>query len=291
MRVAVALVVVGTLTSARLAFADEPTKKQCVSANESAQDQRRNGKLRSAKGSLAICMATTCPGPVRQDCAARFAEIEAVIPSLVFVVRDASGRDVHQVRVTMDGAAIEEAAEGVPLEVDPGERDFTFEAEGLRRTERHVVVREGDRDRRIEVIMPVRGVQEVAVAPSPKQEKDFFSGVGELGPGRKIALGLGVAGAAALVVGSVFGLTAKITYDHAVTECPLGNNSCTAAGVKDGQSAKDQAAVSTVAFIGGAVLIAGGVALFLTANGAATTVAIGPQAGSRAAGVLATGTW
>jgi hypothetical protein len=293
MRVALALLVVGNLLSARFALAGEPTKKQCVGANEAAQDQRRNGHLRGAKESLAICMASTCPGPVRQDCAARFAEIETVIPTLVFVVRDATGRDVHGARVTMDSTAIEEAAGGVPLEVDPGEHDFAFEAVGLQRTERHVVVREGDKDRRIEVIMPVRGVLEVAATPTPKPEKEFNGNrnVGEFDPQRKIALGLGVAGAVALVVGSVFGLTAKLTYDHAVTECALGNSACTPDGAKDGQSANDQAAVSTVAFIGGAVLLVGGAALFFTAGSGPAAVSVEPRAGPHAAGVTAAGTW
>jgi hypothetical protein len=290
MRLALVLLVVSSIAWIRVVMADEPTKQQCVGANEAAQDQRRNGKLRSAKESLAICMATTCPGPVRQDCAARFAEIEAVIPTLVFVVRDATGRDVRNAHVTMDGKAVEETAEGVPLAVDPGEHDFVFAAEGLVRTERHLVVREGDKGRRIPVILPVKGgAQEVESAPPPPPAKNFLA---DLGPQRQLALGLGTIGVAALVTGAVFGLVAKVTYDSGVADCPLGHQQCsTSEGPNDYRTASDEAAVATVAFVGGAVLAAAGAALFFTAKTGQSEVTVGPHASSHAAGLVAAGTW
>jgi hypothetical protein len=291
MRALLALLVVtsNSITWARVAVADEPTKQQCVGANEAAQDQRRNGKLRSAKESLAICMASTCPGPVRQDCATRFAEIEEVIPTLVFIVRDATGRDVRDVRVTMDEQALEETVVGVPLAVDPGEHDFVFEAEGRVRTERRLVVREGDKGRRIPVIMPVRGVEEVQSAPAPSPKNSIFA---DLGPQRKAALGLGSVGVAALVVGSVFGLVAKFTFDRGVADCPLGHKQCSSPeGPKDWRTASDEAAVATVAFVGGAVMVAAGAALFFTAKTSASDVTVGPQASLHEAGVVAVGTW
>jgi hypothetical protein len=289
MRALLALVMVTSITWGRVAVANEPTKQQCVGANEAAQDQRRNGKLRSAKESLAICMASTCPGPVRQDCATRFAEIEAAIPTLVFIVRDATGRDVHDVRVTMDDTALEETAAGVPFAVDPGEHDFVFEAEGRVRTERRLVVREGDKGRRVPVIMPVRGVEEIQSAPAPAAGNSFFT---DPGLQRKVALGVGSVGVAALVVASVFGLEAKFTYDHGVIYCPLGHDLCSSAEApKDYRTASDEAAVSTVAFVGGAVLVAAGTALFFTAKTGTSDVTVGPQASRHSAGVVAVGTW
>jgi hypothetical protein len=290
MRVALACIALSSVAWAKVALADEPTKQQCVGANEAAQDQRRSGRLRSAKESLAVCMASTCPGPVRQDCAARFAEVEAVIPTLVFVVRDAVGRDVRRVRVMMDDNAILEPTEGVPFAVDPGEHDFAFEAEGLVRTTRHLVVREGDKGRRVPVIMPVMGaVSDIQSAPPASAGKGFFA---DLGPQREVALGLGAVGAAALVTGTVFGLIAKLTYDQGVGFCQSGHDACSSAeGPRDWRIASDEAAVATVAFVGGGVLVAAGAALFFTAKAGGADVSVGPQATSHGPGVMATGTW
>ncbi len=49
MRVALACIAFSSVAWAKVALADEPTKQQCVGANKAAQDQRRSGRLRSAK--------------------------------------------------------------------------------------------------------------------------------------------------------------------------------------------------------------------------------------------------
>jgi hypothetical protein len=83
---------------------------------------------------------------------------------------------------------------------------------------------------------------------------------------RTLGLALGGAGAAGLIVGGVFGVLAKTTYDHAVSECMGGRASaCSPGGVSDGSSAQTQALVSTVAVVAGAALLAGGAYFYFTA--------------------------
>ena len=65
------------------ARAVEPTKLECIAANDAAQDLRRTGKLREAREKLALCVSTACPGPVREDCAQRLTEVDGVMPSIV----------------------------------------------------------------------------------------------------------------------------------------------------------------------------------------------------------------
>src|ERR1700682_5135359 len=82
------------------ALAAKPTKKECAAANEAAQDLRSAGRLRDARASLAVCTAASCPGPIREDCAQRLKDVEAAIPTVVFVAKDAAGNDLGAVRVT-----------------------------------------------------------------------------------------------------------------------------------------------------------------------------------------------
>jgi hypothetical protein len=47
-------VALSLIAAANQARADEPTKEQCISANESAQVQRQSRKLRAARASLLV---------------------------------------------------------------------------------------------------------------------------------------------------------------------------------------------------------------------------------------------
>lgn len=76
------------------------------------------------------------------------------------------------------------------------------------------------------------------------------------------AMGLGVVGVA---VGSVFGVMAKSALDGSNNGPCNASDHCSAAGLSDRQDASSKATVSTVGFIAGGVLLAGGVALYFTA--------------------------
>jgi hypothetical protein len=237
--------------------AAEPTKQECVSANERAQDLRRAAQLREAKKELAVCVSASCPAPVREDCATRLSEVDAAMPSLVFVAKDRAGNDLSAVLVTMDGLPFAENLDGTAVPVDPGEHKFIFEGEGLPATEKSLVVHEGDKSRHVNVVLG-------GVAETPADTQD-----GLFGPAhrqRTLGIALGGAGALGVVIGTVFGIAAKSTYDHAWSnECQLDARMCTSQGVSDGKAAHDQATVSTVSFVVGALLLAGGAAFYFTA--------------------------
>jgi hypothetical protein len=261
------LVALGQLASS-VASAAEPTKQECVSANESAQDLRRAAQLREAKKQLAVCVSASCPAPVREDCAARLSEVDAAMPSLVLVAKDRAGNDVSAVVVTMDGLPFADTLDGTAVPVDPGEHRFIFEGEGLPSTEKVIVVHEGDKSRHVNVVL---GGTVAADAATTESKDSLFS------PNRRRLLGLAVGGtgAAGIVLGAIFGLVAKSTYDQALRECRFDSQNCTPQGVHDGQTAHEQATVSTVAFVAGALLLGGGAALYFTAP-KAPSVAIAP---------------
>jgi hypothetical protein len=291
--------------TARGALADGLTKEQCISANESAQDLRRAGHMREARTQLMMCVADTCPGPVREDCATRISEIDAATPSVIFEVRDESDKDLSAVRVTMDGHPLLDKLDGTATRLDTGPHKFEFTADGFRTETRDLVLREGDKNRRERIVLVAptaappsteapAAPQETAPAPAPPGAEAHPAGGGDGSTQRMIGLTLGGVGGVGVVVGAIFGIVAKSTFDHAHnSECgPAANYSdsrtCSPQGASDVQSAYGQATVSTVAFIAGAALLAGGASLYLTApRGApavATSVGVGPGGISLRAG-------
>lgn len=271
----VALLVLGTPS---YVMAAPPTKEACVAANEAAQDLRQAGKLREAREKLLVCVSDACPGPVREDCAQRLNDVNAAMPTIVFEVKDPNGNDVGAARVTMDGQPLVDKVTGGALPIDPGQHRFTFDdAGGLTHAEETVVVREGDHDRHVRVVLAAGGVTPVTAA-------------GEGSTQRTIGLALGGAGVVGLVVGSVFGLVSKSTYDNAFHECHDNPNACSPQGAQDGQTAHTQATISTVGFIAGGALLAGGAVLYFTAPKAGA-VEIAPSVGSKDAGLTVRGIW
>jgi hypothetical protein len=273
---------VGSLLAMSSAATAEPTKRECAAANETAQDLRRAGKLGEARAQLAACTATSCPGPVREDCAQRLKEVEAAIPTVIFEAKNAAGHDLSAVRVTMDGEPLLEKLTGTAVTLDPGEHHFAFEADGLRKFEDTVVLREGERDRRVQVVLE-------AAAPASHADQGSTPWM-DPSTQRALGLSIGGAGAAGLVVGGIFGLVAKSTYDDALrNECGGNPTTCTSQGAQDWHSATSQATVSTVAFVGGGVLLGAAVLLYVTAPKA--NVAVEPTVGNRGGGVALSGSW
>jgi hypothetical protein len=277
------------------AWAADPTKDQCIDANEAAQGLRKSEKLREAEQKLLVCVSSTCPGPVREDCGQRLTEVRAITPTLVFVVKDDADQDLSDVRVTMDDQVLASKLDGTAIAINPGPHHFVFESPGHAKEERSLVIREGEKDRHERVVLvntpadavPAAVAPVVAPTAAPTAEAPSNPGRTQRIAGLVVA-GVGVAG---VVVGSVFGIMAKSTYDSGFGTCQKGNpNACSAAGVQQGNgTAHDQATVSTIAFIAGGVLAAGGVALYFTAPHA--SVAVAPTLGVRSAGVGLSGSW
>jgi type II secretory pathway pseudopilin PulG len=204
-----ASVVYGVTTSA--ARADE--KQVCLSAFDSAQQLRIDGKLRSAREQLASCARTECPPLVRQDCGRWLNEVMGSLPSMVFGARDASGRDLLAVRVSIDGALVSETLDGKPVLVDPGVHKFRFETPGSSAVEQQVLIRAGEKSRVLTIDFSPKSVgspknsarvdpvprKPEAVTPSPPVPAYVVGGVGVLALGAALFFDLnGHADASAL---------------------------------------------------------------------------------------------
>jgi hypothetical protein len=103
---------------------------------------------------------------VRQDCAQRLEELTHAIPTLVLEAKDAAGNDLGSVRVTMDGKAFADRLDGNAVSVDPGEHQFTFQADGYESLDKTVVVRIAEKDRVVRVVLNRAGAGAASASAS-----------------------------------------------------------------------------------------------------------------------------
>jgi len=283
-----ALLFAAVLLADSFATADEPTKAQCVDANSSAQDLRLSGKLREAKVKLAVCVAASCPAPVRRDCAQRLEEVDAALPSVVFEARDKAGNDVGDARVWLDGQLLAPKLDGSAIAVNPGEHRFTFET-SAGKEEKTVLLREGEKERHVSVVLGAA----LPVAPpdtsteAPRAQASPSTGSTQ----RTLGFAVGVVGAAGLALGGVMAFVSKSTFDGARSTCTGGDPTmCSGSAPHDAQTAYGQATVATVGLAAGGALVATGVVLVLTAPKAGS-VTVAPSVGAGRGGVSLQGMW
>lgn len=236
------LVALAAVFAAREAHADDGADA-CVASYEKAQTLRKESKLREAKEQAAVCAKDTCPALLAKDCTRWFGEIEASVPTVVFDVRAATGAELVDVKIEMDGKPLVGKLDGKAVAVDPGEHTFTFDAQGFKPGEQKVLVREGEKSRKLS-----QKLERVEGAPLPP---------GALPPARPIPAGVWIFGGTSLValgVAGVFGvqgLSKKSDLDACGRACPP----------EDVNSMSSSFAISDVAL--GAGVVAGLAALYL----------------------------
>jgi hypothetical protein len=222
----VGMIIEGLLVGAP-ALAQEPTKAECVAANEGAQDLQRAGRLIEARDRLATCSARACPRAVRQDCADRLHAIDAVVPSIALVAKDADGTPVPTATLTIDGAARPEALDGTAIPVDPGMHTLTVNAAGRAAVSVRVTLAQGDQVRRDVVFKPVPVTARPASAndadstqpQAPAAVETEAPASGRSGVPRWVGWSLAGAGVASVALGVVFGAEAMHDKSSFITTC------------------------------------------------------------------------
>jgi hypothetical protein len=144
-----AAVAIASIASVAPAHADD--RAQCVTASEKAQQLRNAGKLSEARDQLVICGRAECPKLVQQDCTQWMSELLSMLPSVVPGAKDRRGRDIVDVRVSVDGKVVTETLDGKPIPVDPGVHVFKFETKGAPALDEKIVVRQGEKNRIVTV--------------------------------------------------------------------------------------------------------------------------------------------
>lgn len=272
----------------------EPTKAQCITANTKAQSLRREGKLTEARQQLRMCGDSKCPALVSTDCAKRLDELESVQPTLVIDVKDAGGRDLSDVRVTVDGQPLLDRLDGSATRVDLGAHQFTFSVSGAPPVSEQLVIREGEKARPLHVVLegvgtkpaPAKAAPPAAVTPGGDNAEAAASASDEARPRPQRTAGYVVTGigAAGLAVGGVFGYLALAAKNRQTTNCSPSDCSDRQTAATAHDSAKSNGAISTIAFVAGAAVATVGIVLIATAKPAheepaSGTLTLGAHAG------------
>jgi hypothetical protein len=270
----------------------------CIAASEDELTLRKTGKLQAALKALALCAQPKCSSEVRVECTKRIVELQAALPSIVFAATDESGDDLGSVSVTLDGALLTTSLDGKAVTLDPGPHTLRFEASGMRALDKQVIVREGEKDRRVSVVLQstsppaMSSPSAIAVESAPPSPS---TSVGSWNGRKTIAIATGVVGLGGVALGSAFGLLARSEWSSSQSLCAPGacpSQSAHAAAIVDQESASTKALVSTVAFGVGVAGIAGAIVLWLTApsagsaNGKSRGVWVSPIVGVGCEGVL-----
>jgi hypothetical protein len=201
---------------------------------------------------------------------------------------------VPVVRVTVSGAGADAATAtiddrstplGQPVRVDPGPHRISVSAPGARPTASTIAIGEGQ-----QLDVPV-GLERESAASSTGSFATGASREGGSGAtwrtGGLVSAGVGVVG---LGVGSYFGLDA-ISKNNASNSSGCHGNDCTASAFATREDARSAASVSTVAFIVGGLLAAGGVTLWLLEPHGSAAVEVAPSPLAGGGGVTVAGVW
>lgn len=193
-------------------------------------------------------------------------------------------------RLTRDDVPVGEAQWGESVPVDPGARVLRAQAEGRKAWTAKIEIATGPNE--VTVDVPELEIDTRAgEPPPPKEEKKVSLEDATRGDGqRTLGLVVGGVGVVGLAVGGVFGLVSMSKNDEADGECkPPDRKLCTQKGIDAGESATQYGNLSTIAFIAGGALLAGGAVLWFTAPESGTSVGVVPSAGPRGASLSLTG--
>jgi hypothetical protein len=264
----------------------DDAKKLCTAAYDQAQSLRDAHKLREAREQLRICSQSSCTAFIAKDCTEWLDEVERSLPTVVLSAKDAAGRDLLQVRVSVDGQPLVQVLDGKAMPLDAGPHTFRFEqADGASAT-LQVFVKEGDKNVGVAAVLSREASAAGSEAqpassqpPSPAPPTQEAPLHPDVPPARRtIGWIVGSTGVAGLVTGSVTGALAIATWNTATKECPP-HVGCSQQAMLDHNQASGFATASTVAFVAGGVLGAVGAVLILTAptgHAARVGVAIAP---------------
>jgi serine/threonine-protein kinase len=210
--------------------------------------------------------------------------LEAKLAKLTIQVPPAN--EVNGLEVRRDGVVLGRAAWGLATPIDPGKHVVEATAPGKKTWSASVTIepKAGVSAVTIPLLEDGSGAVAATVASVPVsnapastpaaaqpagQDSADTGGSSRRQTQRIAGIAIGAVGVVGIGVGAAFGLVAKSKNDASTDHCD--GNRCDQEGVDMRDSALGMATGSTIAFIAGGVLLAGGAVLFLTAPKSATT--------------------
>lgn len=217
----------------------------------------------------------------------RIEELASRVPHLT-VRPTSTAQAAPSLVVSCDGTAMAPEALGVPDTVNPGAHVCVVTAKGHAPHRVEFTLAEGEQ-RTLDVDVGPADAPEPPpprLAPIVANRTEPSSGSAQ----RVAGFAVGGVGLAGLAVGGIFGLLSNHTYGSATSSCITPPTNCTSQGIGEGATAYAQATVSTTAFIAGGALVAGGLALVLTAPKSGHVQAA-PTIDATGAGLSIRGAW
>jgi len=200
-----------------------------------------------------------------------------------------------------DGVEVGSGEWGVPIPVDPG--PHVIEANAPSKQSWTTTVQVGKaRDQVAVTVPPLEGAApapapapaDTAPPPTTAATADIEPPKSGGGATRIAGITLLAAGAGGVVLGTVFGLSAKSKRDDAKAQCNADQSVCTTSGTASMSDARSAATISTIAFAAGGVALAAGAVLTLVAPSSAAKsrrVGVRVSGGPGEAGVIVGGAW
>jgi hypothetical protein len=259
----------------------------CIAASSQGQNFRNAHRLVEAREQLRLCARIECPAVIQSDCSNWLAEVEKGLPTVVVSAKTPAGVDLFDVTVTVDSMPLTRKLDGQSVPMNPGPHAFHFELPDGTKVDRRVLVREGEKNQAVAVVLaPAAGAAGAAAPATPPFKEASAEGSSTWKTLGWIAAGVGVVG---IGVGSAFGIAAVVDKNNANCD---SNHTCDAGLLSSAHSA---AAASDVGFIAGGILLAGGLALVLLSpsggHEATASLRVAPSAGPGSAGAVMGGAW
>ena len=123
----------------------------CTTSYVESQKLRKQGKLKASREHLLVCASASCSGFIQSDCAGWLGELDAQMPSIVIVATGLDGKDTAQVEVRDGGVVVASSLDGRPILLDPGPHELEMVHPGAPARRQSILVREGEKSRRVEV--------------------------------------------------------------------------------------------------------------------------------------------
>ncbi|MDB5212757.1 MAG: hypothetical protein JWO86_684 [Myxococcaceae bacterium] len=260
-----------------------------------AQTEEHLGQVASADADFVRAIESATAAGERDVVAAAEharAALAPLVPHLrvLVTVSSGGGPGASQRRASDAGTTArlddQPVAIGIAVAVDPGAHRLVVAAPGMRDAITSVAI--GERQQ-LDVPVQLAAIEPSVEPARPPVEQHTTSPIAHAGPWRTVGLvvmGVGVVG---LGVGTYFGVAAKSKVDESNRQGCNGNV-CPPDAASTRRDALSAADISTVAFVAGGVLAAGGLVLALTApSGQAVRVA--PAALGGGGGVVVAGGW
>ncbi len=222
---------------------------ECADHAEQSQILRDERKLVEARALMVSCAQLECPAVVRGSCTEWLAELDKRVPSIVVSAKDAEGRDLTNVRVTVDGKKAPDGISSSAVRLNPGEHVLRYELDGYRAAEEKAVLREGEGLRVLRVTL-AHDAPFLAPTPAPVSAAPL--------PGRAVSPFVFVLGGAAIVAAgffTYFGLSGAAEYRRLEGQCAPHCASSDLDGVRSRFLVADVALVTSLVSLGGAAAV------------------------------------